>query len=222
MSRQAKLNSRTKSYDDLWAFNLGRMATGYTNIAQAVKMQFHMTEDVLSLRTPNLTKKPAMMIIFRSSHRKCFVRKGTVRNFSKFTEKHLYQSLFFIKVADVRPPTLLTKILWHKSFPVNFEKFLRTPFLQNTSGRLCLHLFSNSFMVALLPKEQLVDVNPQNVKFCCKISFAVMMILPKTGFTIKQKNHSFPSQNYMTLSFVFVVHATGQSYIHCTKSEVFQ
>ena len=34
--------------------------------------------------------------------------------------------------------TLLKKRLWHRCFPVNFAKFLRTPFLQNTSGRLLL------------------------------------------------------------------------------------
>ena len=28
--------------------------------------------------------------------------------------------------------------LWHRCFPVRFSKFLRTPFLQNTSGRLLL------------------------------------------------------------------------------------
>ena len=40
----------------------------------------------------------------------------------------------------VRPATLLKKRLWHRCFPVNFVKFLRTPFLQNTSGRLLLKL----------------------------------------------------------------------------------
>ena len=30
------------------------------------------------------------------------------------------------------------KRLWHRCFPVNFVKFVRTPFLQNTSGRLLL------------------------------------------------------------------------------------
>ena len=38
---------------------------------------------------------------FRSSHRRCSVRKGVLRNFARFTEKHLYQSLFFNKVAKV-------------------------------------------------------------------------------------------------------------------------
>ena len=35
--------------------------------------------------------------------------------------------------------TLLKKRLWHMCFPVNFAKFLRTSFLQNTSGRLLLN-----------------------------------------------------------------------------------
>ena len=33
---------------------------------------------------------------------------------------------------------LLKKRLWHRSFPVNFVKFLRIPFLHNTSGQLLL------------------------------------------------------------------------------------
>ena len=44
-----------------------------------------------------------------------------LRNFAKFAEKHLYQSLFFDKVAGVRP-----------------AKFLRTLFLKNKYGRLLL------------------------------------------------------------------------------------
>ena len=74
----------------------------------------------------------------RSSHRMCSVRKDVLRNFAKSTEKHLRRSIFFNKVADLNPATLLKKRLWHRCFPVNFVKFLRTPFLQNTSGRLLL------------------------------------------------------------------------------------
>ena len=40
---------------------------------------------------------------------------------------------FLNKVA-----TLLKKRLWHRYFPLNFAKLLRTPFLQNTSGQLPL------------------------------------------------------------------------------------
>ena len=67
------------------------------------------------------------------------VRKDILRNFAKFTGKHLCHSLFFNKVAGLRRATLLKKRLWHGCFPVNFAKFLRTPFLQNTSGRLLLY-----------------------------------------------------------------------------------
>ena len=40
----------------------------------------------------------------------------------------------------MRPPTLLKKRLWHRCFTVNFQKFLRTPYLQNTSGWLLLYI----------------------------------------------------------------------------------
>ena len=40
-----------------------------------------------------------------------FYKKGVLRNFAKFTAKHLCQSR------------------WHRCFPVNFAKFLRTPFI---------------------------------------------------------------------------------------------
>ena len=39
--------------------------------------------------------------IDRRSHRRCSLRKGVLRNFAKFTGKHLCQSLFFNKVAGL-------------------------------------------------------------------------------------------------------------------------
>ena len=68
----------------------------------------------------------------------CSLKKGVLRNFVKFTGKHLHQSLFFNRVAGLRPATLLKKRPWRRCFPVNFTKFLRIPFSQNTSGRLLL------------------------------------------------------------------------------------
>ena len=59
----------------------------------------------------------------RSSHQRCSMKKGALRNFANFTGKHLCQSL------------------WLRWFPVDFEKFFRTPFSQNTSGRLLLKRF---------------------------------------------------------------------------------
>ena len=40
---------------------------------------------------------------------------------------------------NLKPATLLKKRPWRRCFPVNFVKFLKTPFSQNTSGRLLLH-----------------------------------------------------------------------------------
>ena len=40
---------------------------------------------------------------FRSSRPELFCKKGVLIYFPKFTGKHLYQSLFLNKVADLRP-----------------------------------------------------------------------------------------------------------------------
>ena len=58
--------------------------------------------------------------IIRSSRPEVFCEKGVLRNFAKFTGKH------------AAPATLLKKRLCHRCFPVNFVKFLRTPFFYRT------------------------------------------------------------------------------------------
>ena len=69
-----------------------------------------------------------VLLCCRSSRPEVFCNKDVLRNFAKFTGKHLCTSLFFDKVAVLRPAILLKKRLWHSCFPVNFAKFLRTPF----------------------------------------------------------------------------------------------
>ena len=65
--------------------------------------------------------------------RRCSVKKGVLKNFTKFTGKYMRQNLFFNKVAGLRPASLLKKRLWHRWwFPVNFVKFLETPFFYRT------------------------------------------------------------------------------------------
>ena len=77
--------------------------------------------------------------IERSSRPELFCEKGVLRNFTKFTWKHLCQSLFFDKFAGLRPATLLKRRLWHTCFPVNFVKFLRTPIFIEHIWWLRLH-----------------------------------------------------------------------------------
>ena len=74
-------------------------------------------------------KKCFEKTLFRSSRPEVFCKKVVLRNFAKFTGKHLCQSLFFIKVEGLGPATLLKKRLWYRCFFVNFAKFLRTTFL---------------------------------------------------------------------------------------------
>ena len=86
-----------------------------------------------------IVTKLYILDICGSSRPKVFCQKGVFRNFAKFTGKHLCQTFYFNKVTGLRPAILFKKRLWHRYFPVNFPKFLRTPFLQNTSdGCFCV------------------------------------------------------------------------------------
>ena len=67
-------------------------------------------------------------IKFGSSRPEVFCKKGVLRNLTKFTEKHQYQSLSLNKVAG-QACNFIKKRLSCRCFPVNFVKFLRTPFL---------------------------------------------------------------------------------------------
>ena len=68
----------------------------------------------------------AFMIIYRSSHRKCSVRKGVLRNLTKFTGKYLCQSLYYnkdfnketleqvfsCKICEISKNTFFTEHFW--------------------------------------------------------------------------------------------------------------
>ena len=65
-----------------------------------------------------------------------FFKKRCSKKFRKIHRKTpVPGSLFY------RPATLLKMRLWHRCFPMNFAKFLGTPFSLNTSGRLLLETF---------------------------------------------------------------------------------
>ena len=62
----------------------------------------------------------------RRSRPEVFCKKGVLWSFAKFT--------------GLRPATLLKNSLWHRCFPMNFEKFLRTPFFYRKPPDNCLCL----------------------------------------------------------------------------------
>ena len=95
-----------------------------------------------------------------------------------------------------RPATLLKKRLWYRCFPVNFEKFLRTPSLQNTSGGcycelniaiLCYYWISFSSLYIYL-KETFPPQNIFHSLFYLKINHHNRMKI--------SKNFYFSIQNY--------------------------
>ena len=77
------------------------------------------------------------MLRCRSSRREVFCKKSCSEKFPKIHRKKPVPESLFNKVAGL---SLQKKRLWHRCFPVNFAKFLRTPFLKNHLPWLLLAL----------------------------------------------------------------------------------
>ena len=91
---------------------------------------------------------------FRSSQRWYSLKKVFLKFFPKLTGKPLIWSLFLISCTSLTACNFIKKRLQHRCFPVNFVKFLGTPFLQDISERQLL-TFS--------PDVTLLDVHDQKV-----------------------------------------------------------
>ena len=107
------------------------------------------SEYIDSMSSPLFQKQPPEMFYEKSCSQKQENRKTPV-----------LESLFN-KVAGLR----------HRCFPVNFVNILKTPFLQNTSGRLLLvvicfaHLVFLKLLIVL--EESLESLNKScSIKFC--------------------------------------------------------
>ena len=63
--------------------------------------------------------------------RRCSVKKVFLEISGNSQESTCAKISFLIKLhaSGLRPSILLKKKLWHRYFPVDFAKFLRTPFL---------------------------------------------------------------------------------------------
>ena len=132
---------RNKFGEDLGCFifeNQGRFLDGWETLLEENKINLNGLLSILNSTIPLIQfmmeySKDAIpfldiLIKRKSSPPEVFCKKGVLRNFAKFIGKHLCQSLFFKNVAGLRLATLLKKRLQHRCFPVNFVKFLKTPF----------------------------------------------------------------------------------------------
>ena len=91
--------------------------------------------------------------------------------------------------AGLRPTTLLKMRLWRKCFPVNFVKFLRTSFSQNTFGRLLLKLRKISIFIENLHNSNNQKKSPGGVllKITVLESLFSKVVGPKACNFIKQR-----------------------------------
>ena len=102
-----------------------------------------------------------------------FCKKSVLRNFAKFTVKHLCQSFFFNKVVGLRRATSLKKRLWHWSIPVNFAKFLRKAFIIE-------HLVATSEPIAVLTVAR-----SEILKTTAKLFLTIKALLTKISWPYK-------------------------------------
>ena len=70
----------------------------------------------------------------RSSHRRCFVKKGVLRNFAKLTGKHLCQSLFLNKVKK----ETLAKVFYCEFCEISKNTFSVEHLQTTASGKVVL------------------------------------------------------------------------------------
>ena len=79
----------------------------------------------------------------RNSCPEVLCTKGVLKSFQNSQENSCVR-VFFNKVADLKPATLFKKRLWHRRFPVDFEKFLRTTFFYRTPPVAASELYFSS------------------------------------------------------------------------------
>ena len=93
---------------------------------------------------------------------------------SQNSQENTCASLFFF---FLRPATLLKSRFRHRCFPVNFVKFLRTSFLQNTSWRLFPTWWQGLILIILMfsltSRSSLSLSNVGDLSFVVCFSFSI-------------------------------------------------
>ena len=85
----------------------------------------------------------------RGSQQRCFIKKGVLKNFTKFTGKRLCQSIFFNKVIK-KFLKFIKKETLAQVFSCEFCEIFKNTFLQNTSGPLLLARYSGNLWFFIL------------------------------------------------------------------------
>ena len=94
--------------------------------------------------------------LFKNSHRMFSIKNKTLKNFVKFTRKHLCRNVFFNEVTRVFFfKKKKKKILRHECFPANLTKYLRALIFYNICQRLLLTFTISKYMKKCINSETL-------------------------------------------------------------------
>ena len=125
--------------------------------------EIQQTESLHTIITHNKNVDHSNLWTVAEKHRRvepvaqrCSVKMVFLEISQNLQERTYARVSFLIKlqVWGLRPSTLLKKRLWHRCFPVNFVKFLRTPFYIEHLWRLLLQLLLESAIWLLLLKNK--------------------------------------------------------------------
>ena len=136
----------------------------YKKLIKSVNKKFCFYKIRVEAWKPSMKWTTYRVLLHRSSHRRCSVRKDVLKSLAKFTGKHLRQSLFFNKVAgwghfiekdtlaqvfscefcEISKNTFFTEHLWTTASVYNTEV---SPFYQNDVKLRFFHHMRNALII---------------------------------------------------------------------------
>ena len=100
---------------------------------------------------------------FRSSQRRCSIKKGVLQNFPKFTGKQQCQSLYFFqKIACLRSATLLKKETLSQVFRYKFCKIFMNVFFTELLRKTAANFFLSENLIIDVGKRLFSCLLKQN------------------------------------------------------------
>ena len=134
------------------------------------------------------------LAFYRSSRSDVFCKKSVLRNFVRFTGKHLCQSRFFNKVAGLRPGTLLKKETLVQVLSWEFCEISKNTFFHRTPPAAASE--------TLLIHESLTRNNRST---CSKVLCGMTALRNQRNLGKKPKSKSFPYKHATCIQCFHVI-----------------